>query len=282
MIQMSLPIPIPSVVKVISKCWIESEKQLRYSIKKKHQDSDEDFITRLFHDEFKESLNKDSETKKIETAFLIDLRDALPELAYSGELTNVSSGLIASSTLHPIEIEKKTGGDLGLSINRPNVVLTSQGYSKLQVDFYRRGLLCQAKVKRRNGRWGRLTDNQEKVLADRLSYLSLLLYEYVDSKRTNLMPFKWQLCNFFSVTEIKNWLGSDGFPSLSKSDEIINLLGNNEIGTDDISEIEKFICPETRPSLEINIWWPNKPPKFEVNVYTALANKLKNRVVILE
>lgn len=281
MIQMSLPIPIPSVVKVISKCWIESEERLRSSIKTKHPDLDEPFITRLFYDEFRESLNKASETKKIENAFLIDLRDAFPELAYSCELTNVSSGLIASSTLHSKEIEKETGGDLGLSINRPDVVLTSQGYSKLQVDLYRRGLLCQAKVKRRNGRWGELSENQEKVLADRLSYLSLLLYEYVDPNRTNLMPFKWQLCNSFSVAEIKNWLSSNDFPRLFDSREIINLLGNNEIGTDDISEIEKFICPETRTSLEINIWWPKKPPKFEVTVYTDLANKQRQPVRIL-
>jgi hypothetical protein len=279
---MNMPIPIPSVVKVISKCWIESEKRLISSIKMKHSDLDEPLITRLFHDELRESLKKASQTNNIENAFLNDLRDIFPELAYSGELTSVSSGLIASSTFHSQENEKKTGGDLGISINRPDVVLNSQGYCRIQVGVYRRGLLCQAKVKRRNGKWGELSDTQEKVLASRLCYLSLLLYEYIDINRTNMMPFKWQLCNSFSVPEIKRWLRANHFPSLFDSNKIINLLGNDEIGTDDISEIENFICPATRPSLEIYIWWPKRPPNFEVNVYTDLTNKQKELVYVME
>ena len=144
--------------------------------------------------------------------------------------------------------------------------------SKWRIVRYRRGLLCQAKLKQRStGKWGKLKPNQEKVLAGHLNYLSLLLYEYADSKRLNLMPFRWQLCRDFGISDIKQWLKADSFPSLLDSSKIIELLGKNQIGTDDETTCEGVICPPTKRTtrwMEIIIWWPGRSPEFEVRTST--------------
>lgn len=277
---MSEPIPIPSVIEVISKCWIQSEAALRSSIHKKHHDLDEVLITRLFYDELRESLNKASESKEVENAFLRDLRRSFPEFAYSGELRGLSSGIIASVSLHPPELERATGGDLGLLLARPDVSESRYRYSALHVGRYRRGLLCQAKVKRRSGKWGTISKNQEKVLANHLGYLSLLLYEYADPERLNLMPFRWQLCKDYSALNIKQWLRASSFPGLLVSERVIDLLGRNKIGTASDAKIEKFLCPETRPFLEFRITWPDKPSDFEVPILRKVSAKEKQYVFL--
>ena len=40
----------------------------------------------------------------------------------------------------------------------------------------------------------------------------------------------------------------------------------NEIGTSDKTIIDKYIRPESRPYMKIDIGWPGKPPEFKVKL----------------
>ena len=132
------------------------------------------------------------------------------------------------------------------------------------------GLLCQAKVKRRDGKWGKLSRNQMKVLPGRLPYLSLLLYEYSDMPRHNLLPFQWQSCRDVAIEDVDQWLKADAFPQTDDSETILDLLSQGAIGTDDKNIISEFICPPTRPALTIRIWWPDGgAPRSPVQVHQA-------------
>src|SRR4029077_9602721 len=102
---------------------------------------------------------------------------------------------------------KKTGGDIGLVLIRPNVNHERFRMRPLTVDeHYSRGLLCQTKIKRRNARWGGFTPNQKKILSNRTEYLALLLYEYKDAERKALMPFQWQSCARMNFKGIERML----------------------------------------------------------------------------
>lgn len=271
---------IPSVAKLIAGCWADSENALCSSIREKHPDLDEVFITRLFHDELRQTFKKVSDEGKVEEAFLKDLRKAFPIYAYSGFLGKISSGLVASVTLHPTEIEKRTGGDLGLLLARPNINESCDYGTKLVVGGYRRGLLCQAKIRRRDGKWGEFSENQEKILANHLDSLALLLYEYSDVERKRLSPFQWQLCEDSSFSQVQEWIKVDRFPLLQDSEQIISSLGENRIGTDNSTIIEDVVCPKTRSYMTIDISWPGKPRDFEVRVNREIDQKQKQDVYV--
>lgn len=277
---MNKTLPIPSVTELIARCWTESETAIRTSFREKHPDLDEVFITRLFHDVLRETFHKISDEGKVEEAFLKDLRKAFPTYAYSEVLANISSGLVASVTLHPPKIEEYTGGDLGLLLTRPNVSESYDYETKLIVGGYRRGLLCQAKVKRRNGKWGQFSKNQKKMLPNHVDYLALLLYEYADLERLELLPFHWQLCKDSHFKQIKNWIKSGSFPMLQTSEHTIDLLGKDKIGTDDNEIIDEFICPKTRSYMEIKIFWPDKSSGFEVKLLQKIPERQKQYVYV--
>ena len=103
--------------------------------------------------------------------------------------------------------------------------------TSLKTSYYQRGILCQAKLKRANGRWNTFGKKQNSILPERLKYLALLLYRYEDAERHFLQPFKWQRCDVPSLffDQIKEWFKKDSFPSLEKSDSIIKELGNGDI-----------------------------------------------------
>jgi len=257
---------IPSTLEVIKKCWKNAEGELQTLIKRKHPDLDEEFITRLFYGEFSFSVRGASKRGDISKAFLNDLEQAFPNLGYIGQL-DVFEGLIAKVSLHKKEVEKFTGGDFGLTIIRP-ILQMSQSFSGQPVftkDEYPCGLLCQAKIKRRNGKWGKLTNKQKDVFPDRMKYLGLLLYSYLDEDRHKLNKFEWQLCQDATPREVEIWLKSDKFPNKKDSGEIISLLGNGSIGTDNREIIQNIIMSKTKPNLSIRIFWPpDKDPGKEI------------------
>jgi hypothetical protein len=262
-------IRISSTLKVIEKCWEKAEGELQALIEKKHPDLDEEFITRLFYGEFAFLVYEASANGEIRQAFLSDLKIAFPNLAYSPQLESLPSGLIADMSLHKRDVEKFTGGDFGLTIIRPIIKMSRHSYGKtvLKKDEYCCGLLCQAKIKRRNGKWGKLSNKQKDIFPDRMKYLGLLLYDYGDENRCHLNKFEWQLCQNASLEEVKKWLKSGIFPDKKFSGEIIRLLGNGRIGTDNPETIKKFIRPKTRPNLSIRIFWPlDKDPGKEIRI----------------
>jgi hypothetical protein len=259
---------MPATFNVIIKCWEDAEAELRSVIEKKYHDLDEEFITTLFYGELAFMLREASQKKAIERAFQADLRRAFPRLESWGDLKSISANLIADVSLHKREVEKITGGDFGLTLTRPQLSLHRQ--SELVISEYQRGLLCQAKLKRRNGKWGKLTKRQKDVFPSRMSYLALLLYSYSDTERHRLNPFNWQICQGKPSDNIENWLREAEFPSVVHSAEVVRRLGNAQIGTDDQGIIKNIIRPHNRPQLNIRIFWrQGKAPPNHLHLHAV-------------
>ena len=254
--------PIPTVTELVAQCWDEAETKARDILEAKHPDKDEEFITEHFHGEFRGVHEVFSKNGAVRQAFLRDLKSFFWDAEFSDELDSLAHGISATVTLHSRKMEKKTGGDIGLVLIRPTVSKERIHIGELSVDdSYGRGLLCQAKIKRRpNSRgqsaWGDFSQNQKKVLADRTDFLSLLLYEYKDGNRKTLMPFSWQLCTDAKLDEVSRWLKAGVFPNLTDSSGIIRQLGKGKVGTDKKEIIEDLIKPNVRSSLVIRIGWP--------------------------
>jgi hypothetical protein len=178
-------------------------------------------------------------------------------------------------SLHKRGEEKVTGGDFGLTITRPQVTYSSE--LELIIGEYRRGLLCQAKIKRRNGKWGRLSKKQREIFPGRMNYLGLVLYSYSDMERHHLNPFGWQPCKGATVEAVRQWLKTDSFPSFGEATDVIKSIENASEGTDNPETIEKVIRPKNKPHLDIRVFRPGKYPpwRLRVNVEQKLAQEIK-------
>jgi hypothetical protein len=270
---------ISNTLRVVADCWSSAEESLRTDIKKDYPGVNEEFITQMFHGKLARSLREASEAHRIERAFLVDLQKAFPGLGYGSGLRSVAHGLIADVTLHRRDTERVTGGDIGFMIVRPQISDHVHDHvHTLQVGYYRRGLLCQAKIKRANGIWGSFTRQQKKVLLERLPYLALLLYSYEDEERRILRQFQWQLCNSASsINDVSQWLRRKNFPSLVGSNVIIKSVGNGQTGTDDDTTLDEIVAPTGNPALVIMINWPKDDyPGSQVRVYSR--RKVENHV----
>jgi len=245
---------IPAVGKLLMDCWAAAEQAVRRDC----DDNDEEFITALFRLELKSVVEAVSASGAVQGAFLHDLQQAFPFAAYQS-LTKIAHGLIASVSFPDHSVESKTGGDLGILLVRPDLHV-SYGSSQATVDRdYRRGLLSQAKMFRRDSRWGPLTSGQKRILQTKLSYFALLLYRYSDQigARRQLAPFQWQLTSNATVEKMDCWLISDRFPGPQDSQQILGALIDGRIGTDDKGIIDRDIAPTMRRSLVIKIGWPD-------------------------
>lgn len=267
---------------IISECWNKAEENLRNDIRDNNSDIDEEGITLFFYRQLRKELNQKNAENTIATAFLDDLKE-LHFLGYRTDDLKKYDGLIADITLHNRTTEGKTGGDFGFVIIRPKLQLYSHTSksSLLNLSDYQRGILCQAKLKKRNGKWNTpiFKGAQVSVLPRRLKYLSLLLYSYEDNERRLLQPFKWQRCDFpsLSLDQIKEWFKKDSFPFLERSDSIIKQLGNGDIGTTVPDELKEIISPNNNRSLIIRIYWPDdKHPGSEVSIMRR--QEVKSRV----
>ncbi|RJR21258.1 MAG: hypothetical protein C4581_02160 [Nitrospiraceae bacterium] len=265
---------IPNTLEVIVTCWERAEQRLQYEIDENYPGLNEECITRIFHGLLAKELRKASDEFLIEKEFLRDLKNAFPDADFS-QLSGFSSGLIANVTLHERETERITGGDIGLMIVRPKI------YCNITPKYdgnYRRGLLCQAKLKDSKGKWGRFSSKQKNVLPERLEYFGLLLYSYKDEERHKLNNFLWQICNSASsFKEVENWSKRDNFPSPVDSGWVIRKVGEEEIGTHDDEILDEIIAPLGNPALIITIDWPNdKRPSTEIYVSSKCEHKIKN------
>lgn len=271
---------IPTTLALVSSCWNAAEHELRRGIQEKYHDVDEEFITTFFRGEFAFAVGAASDKGKIRDAFLTDLMNAFPDFADSTELAGITNGLIADVTFHDRTIEKKTGGDLGLTIVRPQVSQDPFDEFEFSIDEeYCCGLLCQAKIKRRTGKWGTFASkNQKQVLQGSTNFLALLLYSYSDLDRRKLNGFNWQLCEGESIETVEKWLKTDLFPNLIDSNRIIELLGNGE-GTIDRDTIDQLIRPKTRPSMTIRIYWPpNERPSSTIHAHSVERTREEQKV----
>jgi hypothetical protein len=248
---------IPALANLVAECWEKAEEALQGVIRQKHPDRDEEMITTLLNGELNDEFSRVSESGAVEIAFLSDLCLSLPDIPRADLSKKITRRLIATIHFHPKEIEKKTGGDFGLVIIRPNI-RRANSRSRLLIDNdYQRGLLCQAKVLRRSLTWGKLTANQQELLSEKLSYFALVLYKYADqgAERRELAPLSWQTTRDAAIEEIQGWLKSGKFPKLEGSRQVICDLAQGAIGTDDKNIISGVIAPYVRPSLKITVGW---------------------------
>ena len=252
---------IPNVAKLIADCWTNAEEALQQVVRTKYPDRDEETITTLFHGELQVGLNHASDTGQVSSAFLRDLRGTFLTFRESDLYSQVARGLVATVSFHSKEVEKKTGGDLGIVFVRPDVQW--MGHVLWKKNDYQRDLLCQAKIFRRNSRWNRIQPKQSKVLRGKLDYAALLLYRYSDQggDRRELAPFAWQLTRGTTIRQINGWLVSDSFPEPQNSNQILHNLASGRIGTDDPNVIGRDIAPPQRPTLVIKVQWkkPDDP-----------------------
>ena len=264
---------IPNVGKLITNCWVRAEDSLRENVRRKSPDRDEESITDLFHSELEEEFAKVSGSGAVARAFLDDLKLVFPKVGIDDLRSKIARGLVATVSFHPHKIEEKTGGDLGIVLVRPDVQEARYGWSELTIDRdYKRGLLCQAKIFRRDSKWGGLTRSQKQTLPHKLKYFALLLYRYADQKgeRRELNSFNWQLAVDATVEQVNQWLSADRFPNPQNSQQILGALVRDEIGTDDKEIIEREIAPPLRPSLVIKIGW--KDDKGPESVYVQQSS----------
>jgi hypothetical protein len=212
-----MEIELVNVRQLIQECWEFAEAQTISLVAARHLCPKEESITFLLAGGLREAIKAASEARRVEMAFLADLRRVVHSTDF--ELRTWSNGLIARVSFHNHQHEGRvSGADLGLVLVRPLVHLGSAG---TRIEFSRdhvRGLLAQAKrgleTKSKNGRrkWGRFTLRQMRRYPECSDYYSLLLYRLNGESASELQPIKWQICKEYALDEVRGWFRSDSFP----------------------------------------------------------------------
>jgi len=158
-------IPLTRTIALIAKIFKKAEIGLSRHIKMYYHNADEEFITDLFYGQIKYRLRKASKNREIQKAFEADLREGLSKRgAYSGVLDNQAqtyvNGLIADIVLHNKRQEGKSGGDFGLVLIQPQIVHSWVNWKIEKKECS--GLLCQAKLKGRDGKWGNFNTKKKR------------------------------------------------------------------------------------------------------------------------
>jgi hypothetical protein len=236
-----------------------AETTMRHQIKTYYQNVNEEFITTLFYGHINYSLREASNRDLIANAFLEDLKrsirqvDSVAERAFYGELRRHSAGLIADVILHNKQQEGKTGGDFGLIIVHPQIEL-SKTFLEIRKGVSS-GILAQAKLKDKDGKWPGLTDNQRNELPKHFAFAALVLYSYANSDRTELNSVIWQPCREQILPEIERLLKNDSFQQGVSTTDIVTFMGRKQIGTQNQQLIETVVSPAVRQYFEIRIHW---------------------------
>lgn len=276
-------VSIDETLKVVCREVIRGEVVMRKSVERYYHDADEEFVTRAVCGHINYRLQMVSENGRIEEAFIKDLEAAAgyqlmgnSQLRYA--IRDKSRGLIAKMVPHNKTQEGTTGGDFGLIIARPEI---ERHVNCLVIDKERySGLLCQAKMKRRDGKLGPFTAKQRKILPRQLNYLALVLYSYRDQERRKINPIAWKLCKGSSLKELKNCLKEDKIYHSSRMSQIVTRLGRKEIGTDDQHLIKTVISPDERQSFKIRIYWPDDDnPSDPIRIDTSQSVKEKQLIL---
>lgn len=261
---------------LIKKCWTTAEQRVRELISSKYHAHDEVFITRLLIGEVNDEFDNINDNGTFEETFKRDLADVYCDPKLLDEVSRLSKGIIARIVYHEPQMEKISGADFGLVLIKPIFELSRD--NRLLYTIHRRGLLCQAKRQKENGKMGKLTSRQIDVIPEHLRYFTILLYKYSDKDRHDLLPFTWWNDRFPDIDEIIGLLNDPTGEDTISSCDLIQLLGDGHIGTDDKDIINESICFEEMPYISVEITWrdgfPPKPPSgpnlgmsYDKNVY---------------
>lgn len=257
-------ININKTLKVVCDALAFAETTMKEHINLYYPNANEEFITFAFYSHIKHKLREASKNKYIERAFLEDLKSALRhrwsiDWDLETQLNQRASGLVADIFLHNKRQEGKTGGDFGLVVVHPQIVVSTDFLEVKKGQSS--GLLCQAKLKDKNDRW-RFTDKQKSILPNYMDFSSLVFYSYLDDERSDLNSVAWKLCKGSSLSEIERLLKNNAIEERLSTSEIITRLGRREIGTADQNLIEQIISPSVPQHLELRIYWPkDKDPQ---------------------
>lgn len=271
------------IVKEINK----AEKQVIKDVHLSLANAKEDEITTLFVVEAERGLKEATESGRVAAAVRSDLEREYRVHGYSPprRLKHLTDGLVARLRKQQPNEEMESGGDFGLLIVEPQFQLR---WDK-KIDLYRtglkRGLLVQAKLRYRNGRWNQFTKKQTRVLPERLDYTALLRYEFLDASRRNLHEFNWHLLSGNNISKVIQWLTSGNFPVAETTSAIVEGLSKGEYGTDDKEIIDQEICPDAGSYTVIEIDWKEgeNPEDILVNLnreITMQAKRRKKRVYV--
>lgn len=267
---MSELFPIPQTIALLKTCWETAEARVCREVGTKYRESDEEAITVLLCGELRQEFDEKNSYREFENAFASDLRVHFPFV----DLNWVSHGLIGRVVHHPRHIEKKTGGDFGLVIGRPQV----EHRWGTDVCMHTQGLLVQAKKQSKTGRVGKLTKVQRTVLPAKLEYTAFVLYMYSGSG-TELAPFAWVCADGRQLQAVEADLArlNGAHPktissfreimigSVASSTDMIEAVSQGALGTSDKRVIDAEICPALTSSVTIEVTWrdgkPSEPPQ---------------------
>ena len=151
-------IHINETLAVVCEAIGRAEKTLREQVRLYYQNAGEEFITNLLYGQIRYWLSEASKERLIENAFLKDLENSLrynhfSDYGLSRQLHNRAAGLVADIVLHNKTTEGKTGGDFGLIIIHPLLQVDNRCL-EIKKDQCS-GLLCQAKLKGKAGKWNK-------------------------------------------------------------------------------------------------------------------------------
>jgi hypothetical protein len=283
-----LEIPLIQVAQVIAQVWIAAEQETIRMVAEGFRAPNEENLTFLFSGALRMMVDQASDTQQIESAFLEDLRAAIPILPK--RVTGYVRGLIARVTFHGHWHEgMRSASDLGVVITRPVAQMTS---GALRIEFRRdhgTGLLAQAKIghpaksNRKRFKWDTLTDAQVRMFPKHRDYYSLLLYRLKGRKQNEVAPFSWQLCKGRTSRSVKQWLRTDAFPQELSSPAILARLFARSIGTEDPDVLSRIVDP-TEPhvhALELHVFWPEgsgPPPSVSLSEWQEERHRVQQRI----
>jgi hypothetical protein len=142
-----LDIKLPRLARLVAACWQRGEATTADLVAQKYPRPDEPFLTSLFAGELGVAIDEASGTGHVETAFLDDVRNAVPELDRIAE--SGLQGLVARVSFHGQGHEgRRSGSDIGIVIRRPLVHFATSGERLELHPDHASGFLAQAKLGR--------------------------------------------------------------------------------------------------------------------------------------
>lgn len=244
-----------------------------------HQAGEEE-VTTIFNTMVSQCFREASERQIFERALIKDLKSVLG-FAVHIQIQNFSRSLVAQISRHPRHIEKNTGGDLGIVIVLPRISILFNSRVELLRKDENHGMLIQAKLKKYNDRFGKLTDKQKELLPSRLPYLSLLLYEYKDQDNKQLNDFRWFSCKESSLQQIELYLKNNNFQNKDTTHSIIDGLSKGKLGTTNEKEITSQIIHSGSPVVKVIIDWSDgSNPERELKTLNNLIQAKKETVYV--
>ncbi len=272
-----------NTISLIENTFSSAEEQVKSEIKLYFSDATEEQITNIFQSKLGALLQQISRERKVALAFQKDIEQVITDkltqgfLSYSIEsyIKSISQGLVAEISWHKRHIEAKTGGDFGIVIIQPQIDFWGDEM-QIQRCGEQRGLLVQAKLKKFNDKsFGQLTKSQKKQLIERVKYLSILRYKFLDNENKILDSFFWSVFDNDSMGDIMEWLKNDSFPTTIPTKDIINQLGVGKIGTSDKNIIRQIIEPQKTPTMIIKIDWKEDDSGYGIyNLNQEIINLL--------